>query len=129
MILNAGYPIINDTVYNSDVFGPEKGKGGEFGKSQEQLIADLWAAHNAKIHYLDESSIEVYEDAEVELPMPSESELAEINTKDSHYDPFCVDCRLKFNDPTPEELCLNLHCVEYEGQGWKYATELPSWAN
>ncbi|XP_043216269.1 RNA pseudouridylate synthase domain-containing protein 2-like isoform X1 [Amphibalanus amphitrite] len=43
-----GYPIINDPLYNHTVFGPGKGKGGTIEKSDEQLIQDLIAIHNAE---------------------------------------------------------------------------------
>ena len=43
-----GYPIINDPLYNHHVFGPEKGKGGNIGKTNDQLIKDLIALHNAE---------------------------------------------------------------------------------
>ncbi|CAG7733055.1 unnamed protein product [Allacma fusca] len=43
-----GYPIVNDPLYNHVVFGPEKGKGGLIGKTDEQLIADLISIHNAE---------------------------------------------------------------------------------
>ena len=43
-----GYPIINDPLYNHRVFGPEKGKGGNIGKTNDQLIKDLIALHNAE---------------------------------------------------------------------------------
>jgi hypothetical protein len=44
----SGYPVVNDPLYNHDVFGPEKGKGGRIGKSDEQLIQDLISIHNAE---------------------------------------------------------------------------------
>lgn len=39
-----GYPITNDSFYNSPSFGPNKGKGGDFGKSIEEvnIIFSLW---------------------------------------------------------------------------------------
>ena len=40
--------ILNDPLYNHTVFGPEKGKGGNIGKSDEKLIADLISIHNAE---------------------------------------------------------------------------------
>ena len=43
-----GYPIVNDPLYNHEVFGPEKGKGGRIGKSDEALIQDLISLHNAE---------------------------------------------------------------------------------
>ncbi|XP_046386975.1 RNA pseudouridylate synthase domain-containing protein 2-like isoform X2 [Ischnura elegans] len=44
-----GYPILNDPLYNSTVFGPNKGRGGDFGgKGDEELIKDLISIHNAE---------------------------------------------------------------------------------
>ena len=40
--------MVNDPLYNHTVFGPEKGKGGNFGKSDEELISDLINIHNAE---------------------------------------------------------------------------------
>ncbi|KAE9549584.1 hypothetical protein FO519_007205 [Halicephalobus sp. NKZ332] len=42
-----GFPIVSDTVYNSDEWGPEKGKHGNYGKSFEQLREDVQNAHRA----------------------------------------------------------------------------------
>lgn len=45
----AGYPVINDPLYNHEVFGPSKGKGGDIGgKTDEQLVKDLINIHNAE---------------------------------------------------------------------------------
>lgn len=41
-----GFPIANDPLYNSEIFGPEKGKGGRLNKSHEQLIRDLIRHHS-----------------------------------------------------------------------------------
>lgn len=46
--LLSGYPVVNDPLYNHTVFGPEKGKGGNIGKSDEDLIRDLISIHNAE---------------------------------------------------------------------------------
>ncbi|XP_034234906.1 RNA pseudouridylate synthase domain-containing protein 2-like [Thrips palmi] len=43
-----GFPVLRDPLYNHPVFGPEKGKGGRIGKSDEQLINDLVHIHNAE---------------------------------------------------------------------------------
>ncbi|XP_034472354.1 RNA pseudouridylate synthase domain-containing protein 2 isoform X2 [Drosophila innubila] len=44
-----GYPIVNDPLYNHEVFGPLKGRGGDIGgKTDDQLINDLIAIHNAE---------------------------------------------------------------------------------
>ena len=50
-----GFPIVNDPLYNHEVFGPQKGKGGNFGKSDEQLIQDLISIHNTENWHGSES--------------------------------------------------------------------------
>ena len=57
---------MNDPLYNHVVFGPSKGKGGHIGKSDDQLIQDLIAIHNA----------------ENWLGMDGDSELSMFNGKD-----------------------------------------------
>lgn len=40
---------MNDPLYNHEVFGPSKGKGGDIGgKTDEQLVRDLINIHNAE---------------------------------------------------------------------------------
>lgn len=51
-----GYPIVNDGLYNSTVFGPEKGKGGIFGKSLSQLSRDVIAQHRADCWLVSEDN-------------------------------------------------------------------------
>lgn len=44
-----GYPVVNDPLYNHEVFGPMKGKGGDLGgKTDEDLVKDLIHIHNAE---------------------------------------------------------------------------------
>lgn len=41
--------MVNDPLYNHDVFGPLKGRGGDIGgKTDEQLVKDLINIHNAE---------------------------------------------------------------------------------
>jgi hypothetical protein len=45
----SGYPVVNDPLYNHEVFGPNKGRGGDIGgKTDEQLVRDLINIHNAE---------------------------------------------------------------------------------
>ncbi|XP_016964418.1 pseudouridylate synthase RPUSD2 isoform X1 [Drosophila biarmipes] len=44
-----GFPILNDPLYNHEVFGPLKGRSGDIGgKSDDELIRDLINIHNAE---------------------------------------------------------------------------------
>ncbi|XP_053451849.1 pseudouridylate synthase RPUSD2 isoform X2 [Nycticebus coucang] len=43
-----GHPILNDPIYNSVVWGPSRGRGGHIPKTDEELLRDLVAEHQAK---------------------------------------------------------------------------------
>ncbi|TMW46612.1 hypothetical protein DOY81_008308 [Sarcophaga bullata] len=44
-----GYPVVNDPLYNHEVFGPLKGRSGDIGgKTDEELVRDLINIHNAE---------------------------------------------------------------------------------
>lgn len=48
-VVYIGYPVVNDPLYNHDVFGPLKGRGGDIGgKTDEELVRDLINIHNAE---------------------------------------------------------------------------------
>ncbi|KAJ9581971.1 hypothetical protein L9F63_003661 [Diploptera punctata] len=78
-----GFPIINDPLYNHSVFGPEKGKGGNIGKSDEDLIKELMIVHNA------ESWLGTEGDSEFNVLKPlteeksNETKLSQEKTEDS----------------------------------------------
>ena len=42
------FPIANDPLYNSELFGPTKGRGGQLNKTHEELIRDLIANHTVE---------------------------------------------------------------------------------
>uniref|UniRef100_A0A8C3YM93 Pseudouridylate synthase RPUSD2 n=1 Tax=Catagonus wagneri TaxID=51154 RepID=A0A8C3YM93_9CETA len=50
-----GHPILNDPIYNSVAWGPSRGRGGHIPKTDEELLRDLVAEHQAKqsLHVLD----------------------------------------------------------------------------
>ncbi|XP_012583966.1 PREDICTED: RNA pseudouridylate synthase domain-containing protein 2 isoform X1 [Condylura cristata] len=43
-----GHPILNDPIYNSVAWGPFRGQGGQIPKTDEELLRDLVAEHQAK---------------------------------------------------------------------------------
>lgn len=51
-----GHPIVNDTLYNCDAFGPERGKGGRYGKTVQQLSQDVISRHRASTWLITEDS-------------------------------------------------------------------------
>ncbi|XP_028578587.2 pseudouridylate synthase RPUSD2 [Podarcis muralis] len=43
-----GHPIVNDPIYNTDAWGPKKGKGGHINKTDDELLRALVEEHLSK---------------------------------------------------------------------------------
>lgn len=178
-----GFPIINDPLYKGPEWGPYRGKDGDFGKTDEELIQDLMKVHSSSL-YLDvqedrdsdtlksessynfESKISDVTDSSkcletLQQDIDEESSLTKrlkfnsesldpscsvatsgsdavhepIDAAMSKLDPSklttdenCRECKLKFQDPRPENLVMYLHAFRYKGPGWEFSTMLPKWA-
>lgn len=50
-----GFPILNDPIYGSSAWGPDRGKGGMVGKNDQELLEALIEEHRSKesLHLLD----------------------------------------------------------------------------
>ncbi|PAA58471.1 hypothetical protein BOX15_Mlig008671g2, partial [Macrostomum lignano] len=145
-----GFPIANDPLYNSEVWGPEKGRGGRFGKPNEQLLADLMRLHDSDNFLLSLRTKDFLDDdkdsADVAAKRPRLSDavcyrLVDRPNPDQRYncehwrsDPHCEDCiqiqqnRL-YRDPRHNELVLFLHAARYRGPDFDYCAPLPDWAD
>uniref|UniRef100_T1JX68 Pseudouridine synthase n=2 Tax=Tetranychus urticae TaxID=32264 RepID=T1JX68_TETUR len=144
-----GYPIVNDPLYNCDSFGPNKGKGGDFG---EGTLDDLANRVYEKHQYLrafdsdDYIKMEPLSKEEIEKRHEEINQLSDsVNKavteewrdymKSKPYDASkqtfhddCDDCKAQKIDPLPSELLIYLHCVRYKGVDFDFKTELPFWA-
>lgn len=62
-----GFPILNDPIYGSSAWGPNRGKGGLVGKSDEELLQALVEEHcsHESLHLLDipDDGIEIVKEA------------------------------------------------------------------
>uniref|UniRef100_A0A336LLV6 CSON012854 protein n=1 Tax=Culicoides sonorensis TaxID=179676 RepID=A0A336LLV6_CULSO len=142
-----GYPIVNDPLYNDQVFGPLKGKGGDFGgKSDEELIEKLIEIHNADNFLgLEDGSIQVLPQSvknpvshrDISIPVTDNDKSCQTSYEqpDSTFDPSkmtfdetCVECKKNLRDPNPEQLVMYLHALKYKGPDWEYESPLPYWA-
>jgi RluA family pseudouridine synthase len=139
-----GFPITNDPIYNGSIWGPNKGKGGDFGKSEEQLMSELDQRHSSSHHYdtycvpnetpLEDTDHETSSlgSCQVRKRMKVDSlhQSSVVSTYDparTTYDPECRECQLKFTDPQPSHLIMFLHAYSYKGPGWSFSTALPYW--
>lgn len=139
-----GYPITNDTLYNDTTFGPEKGRGGDFGKSDKQLIQDLIYAHTdenwlnivyptlAEINDVDMSNnLQQIEENNEHNNMTTQAETSMQFDKNKAFikEPMCKYCINSYQDPKPKDLIMYLHAFKYSGPDWSYETPMPEWAN
>uniref|UniRef100_A0A1B0CR04 Pseudouridylate synthase RPUSD2 n=1 Tax=Lutzomyia longipalpis TaxID=7200 RepID=A0A1B0CR04_LUTLO len=105
-----GYPVINDPLYNHEVFGPAKGRGGDIGgKSDEQLVKDLINIHNA------ENWLGIDGDSEMSLfksmkPDAEDGGVLGCGKVDKH----CYECKVRYRDPKPQDLVMYLHAWKYK---------------
>lgn len=141
-----GFPIVNDPLYNDNVFGPLKGKGGDFGgKTDEELIKQLIEIHNAETFLGIEGDPDrkvtktIRNEGVSSISMPTslndKSSQTAYEVPDTTFDPTkltsdenCLECKTKYKDPNPEQLVMYLHALKYTGPNWHYETPLPYWA-
>ncbi|XP_023319674.1 RNA pseudouridylate synthase domain-containing protein 2 [Eurytemora carolleeae] len=147
-----GHPIVNDPLYNHPVFGNERGKSGNFGKTEETLISELVKIHNTE-NWLGEDGDYETEMAEDGLTLMklngsensgnrfSESYHRSLRSDQSRIivspgpdkeklkmDTACYECSLSYREPGPADLVMFLHALRYTGPNWSHETSLPSWA-
>lgn len=146
-----GHPIINDPIYNHEhVFGPLKGKNGDVGKSREQLLEDLLQTHNLQKWLIEdgpvlqESNTNMQNSVDDDQKNKMSLKALEYYLKSDGYEKLaekyikrpeniviedsCYLCHQKYMDPQPKDLIMFLHALKYQGEGWEFESELPSWA-
>uniref|UniRef100_A0A8B9UBY4 Pseudouridine synthase n=1 Tax=Anas zonorhyncha TaxID=75864 RepID=A0A8B9UBY4_9AVES len=118
-----GYPIVNDPIYNMEAWGPEKGKGGKIGKTDEELLKALVEEHRSK------QSLDVLGISEEDLNTNAENQDSELGScENKKKDPLCVECKTSRRDPSPKELVMYLHALRYKGAEFDYCSKMPEWA-
>nr|CAD2186754.1 unnamed protein product [Meloidogyne enterolobii] len=129
-----GFPICNDTIYNNFVWGPLKGKGGDYGgKSIEQLRNDVVKQHDKK-SWISESDPDyaqrLKEIGENDLYEHDQLDLLNLKFDElPSYDPICWNCATYQKRPFPDDhWFMPLHCWKYSGDGWSFESPLPEWA-
>ncbi|KAK6034938.1 RNA pseudouridine synthase [Cooperia oncophora] len=123
-----GYPIVGDRIYNSTVWGSSKGKGAEYGKSYEELCADVRAAHCAS-NWHETVDPEYASKMERMAAEELEPEAIDLQPQDRPtYDPICLNCNVTKKEIPSDHFQLYLHCLKYSTEKWSYSTPLPEWA-
>ncbi|KAF8771019.1 pseudouridylate synthase RPUSD2-like [Argiope bruennichi] len=137
-----GFPILNDSLYNSYIFGPEKGKHGKIHKSIDKLLKDLVEIHSTEWFVKDD---------EKKTPCNSEtdtniskllldmncynmdamlhSDAYKKNSSRLYRDEDCFFCNNVLCDPKPSNLFMFLHAHIYKSDKWEFQTDMPIWAS
>ncbi|XP_054164198.1 pseudouridylate synthase RPUSD2-like [Oppia nitens] len=141
-----GHPILNDSFYNNLVFGPQKGKDGQYDKTRDKLIEDIDAQHQRILYLLTSPTVQLSPEEQAESDRKRDIALKALK----HYtdreewkvltenykpkpellvdDPDCDECINKTIDTNPKDLLIYLHAFCYKGPDWEYKTALPVWA-
>ena len=123
--------MVNDPLYNHPVFGPEKGRGGNIGKTEAELVSALIEIHNsdnwigddtesspAEMTKLDQDLMALSAKREMEKDLVKEAseESNEEETEGGKVkgDANCYECKVRYRDPTPKDLVMFLHALKYQ---------------
>ena len=138
--------MINDPLYNHPVFGPNKGKGGDIGKTDDDLVKELIEIHNSENWLGENEPGQSSPDQNLITPCPEDSQpdktgqfcespdsgvsldtpppkqtpdtpVCPPDTK-GKTDPHCYECTVKYRDPRPKDLVMFLHALKYQVSLW-----------
>ncbi|THD20768.1 RNA pseudouridylate synthase domain-containing protein 2 [Fasciola hepatica] len=135
-----GYPIVEDPLYNSTDWGPEKGKGAQYGMPIEEVIQRISASRTPAAYVKEDEGERQKMDSFGADPTPYERFVARVHRDRSaldstvqdqliaSFDPNCPDCQTCYRDPEMRQLVLQLHAYRYTGSDWTYTAPLPEWA-
>ena len=148
-----GHPITNDSFYNTDAWGPSRGKNGEYGKSLEDLIVAVDLEHQRINHIISGDgtqafnpdddpdrerrdkiaikALEHYYTQEGWQEKVDEYNQDKKGLKEKTMQPIedCFDCMNPTHDPTPSEQMIYLHALRYKvNNECSFETKMPVWA-
>ena len=140
-----GHPVLNDPLYNtSHVWGPNGGKGGEYGMDSEKLLLSVRTQHLGEdwLQVLDENEQDEATKGAASDPVDCSEEerraylgsdwgqrLPTFDSSKMSRDGGCDECGRRFKNVHPRHMMLFLHALRYSGPDWSYETSRPFWAN
>ncbi|CAG8494927.1 16288_t:CDS:2 [Racocetra fulgida] len=138
-----GHPIANDPLYaNAKAWGSELGKGGINAEQTDIIIDKLIKEGFCENGDMSSDTQKKTDDCKVFQTNTGDdlkNEIAKLPNENNHAKEsvviakpnmkLCEECTAaKFSDPFLHQLLIWLHALKYEGDGWKYESELPFWA-
>lgn len=131
-----GFPIVNDPLYDSFAFGPEKGKNGNYGMDQEQLMASVRKEHMADNWFEQRPHQDVDSDSKAKHNVNTKTYLGKgfaerepkFDPSKMTKDPVCEECDHRYKEQEANHMMMFLHSLKYSGSDWSYETKPPFWA-
>ncbi|KAJ3417446.1 RNA pseudouridylate synthase domain containing protein 2 [Chytridiales sp. JEL 0842] len=135
-----GYPIANDPLYCTDVWGESGGKGGIKEEERQEVVERIekvaYPFAEVKPAGEESNAKDGKEGGADEKPAVLDvQEQKEMSNEKDGTDPLslsdfpCIECALKRMDPIPDQLQIYLHSFKYSGGDWEYETGTPMWAD
>lgn len=141
-----GFPIVNDPLYNApDIWGPLNGQYGQYEYSNEYVIDTFIKRHSCEYWLLsdidnDDETINSNGKRVIE-ENPEGEEVKKIKTDEQTIDvnddnavktyikEHCFECLNRFREPSPNELVMFLHALQYKiSDVITFTSSLPEWA-
>ncbi len=146
-----GFPIVNDPLYNApDIWGSLNGQYGQYEYSNEFVIETFIKRHSCEYWLLNDIDNEdetinlngkrvIEEDEEkinddVKRKKTNETTTATIDVNDenavkTYIKEHCFECLNRFREPSPDELVMFLHALQYKISDLAtFTSSLPEWA-
>jgi len=146
-----GFPIVNDPLYNApDIWGSLNGQYGQYQYSNEYVIETFIKRHSCEYWLLNDIDNEdetinlngkrvIEEDEEllnddVKRKKTEEETTETIDVNDdnaikTYIKEHCFECLNRFREPSPDELVMFLHALQYKiSDVTTFTSSLPEWA-
>eukprot|EP00727_Mastigamoeba_balamuthi_P014213 m51a1_g9414 putative rna pseudouridylate synthase domain-containing protein 2 (434) ;mRNA; r:347412-349077 len=108
-----GHPIVNDPIYNPELFEKRKSWLGPAAACEDGDPED---------NYVPEAA------GDDVPPQAAAAQEGSGSERPPWFEESCVECQRGWRDPQESDLVMWLHALRYSGPGWCYETAVPLWA-
>lgn len=144
-----GFPIVNDPLYNApDIWGPSNGQYGHYEHSNEYVVETFIKRHSCEYWLLNDIENEdeainsngkrTIEENEEQSPddvkriKTEETRTIDVNDDNAvkaYIKEHCFECLNRFREPSPDDLVMYLHALQYKiSDTTTFTSLLPEWA-
>ncbi|CAF0863097.1 unnamed protein product [Didymodactylos carnosus] len=151
-----GFPIVNDPLYNApDIWGPSNGQYANYEHSNEHVIGLFINRHSCENWLMNEiednemmlsnqneemnknektnnKRVQCEDENNKNVKKPkykSEIDVNDENSIKNYITQHCYECQNNFREPTPSDLLMYLHSIQYKlNEENTFTSNIPEWA-